>query len=34
MLKSIVPALVAMTVLSGTAEGQLRSVDQSIFGMD
>jgi hypothetical protein len=34
MLRSTLLALVATTVTMGSAEAQLRSVDQTIFGMD
>ena len=34
MYKSVISALTAVTLLSGAAEAQLRSVEQSIYGMD
>ena len=34
MLKSTLLALAATAVTIGSAEAQLRSVDQTIFGMD
>ncbi len=34
MLRSTLPALAAVALLAGTAQAQLRTVDQSIFGMD
>ncbi len=34
MYKPILLALTAVALLSGAAEAQLRSVEQSIYGMD
>ena len=34
MLRSTLSALAALTLFAGAAEAQLRTVDQSIFGMD
>jgi len=34
MPRSTLFALAALALLAGTAEAQLRTVDQSIFGMD
>ncbi len=34
MLRSTLSALVATALVAGAAEAQLRSIDQSIYGMD
>ena len=34
MRRATLAALIALTHFAGTADAQLRSVDQSIFGMD
>lgn len=34
MYRSALAAVTAVVLLAGAAEAQLRSVDQSIFGMD
>ena len=34
MLRPTLSAFAALTLFAGTAQAQLRTVDQSIFGMD
>ena len=34
MSRFALPALAALALFAGTADAQLRTVDQSIFGMD